>query len=141
MFSTILSVLLRLQPPRLALGADIDVQYFPNEDTLLDAFIFLVRFHDPELILGYEIQRESLGYLIERAGHLKRYSSASPECLYFFLSFILLCLSNRAYADELARVFVSAKPPAPHFNNLVAASYPKLLYAISFCLSVSYTFS
>ena len=43
-----------------------------DENELLDAFVELVRYKDPDIFAGYEIQSGSLGYVIERATKLNR---------------------------------------------------------------------
>lgn len=43
------------------------IERFPTEAALFDAVIAAVRALDPDIVLGYEIQKESLGYLSDRA--------------------------------------------------------------------------
>lgn len=45
----------------------LDMQVLANEVALLDAFVQLVRRNDVDFLFGYEIQLDSLGYLIHRA--------------------------------------------------------------------------
>ena len=48
-------------------GVEIAPVVFGSEAEMLEAFIRLVRVRDPDLIVGYEMQRHSLGYIVERA--------------------------------------------------------------------------
>ncbi|XP_065837762.1 DNA polymerase zeta catalytic subunit-like isoform X2 [Oscarella lobularis] len=48
----------------------IKIDYFPDEKSLLREFIDLVRRHDPDILVGYEIQMLSWGYAMERAAAL-----------------------------------------------------------------------
>lgn len=43
---------------------------YPSEAALLSAFVEAVVGLDPDILLGYEIQKASLGYLAERAAGL-----------------------------------------------------------------------
>lgn len=56
--------------PRLALPQHVTLQLFPSETSLLQAFILLIRSVDPDLLIGYECQHSSLGYLAERCAYL-----------------------------------------------------------------------
>jgi len=49
------------------LSAGTQLERFSSETALLDAFVDAVRCLDPDILLGYEIQRGSLGYIMERA--------------------------------------------------------------------------
>lgn len=48
-------------------GVRVDVKYVDSEDELLLQFVELVHTWDPDVLLGYEMQEESLGYLLQRA--------------------------------------------------------------------------
>ena len=39
----------------------------PDEGALIEAVVEAVREHDPDLLVGYEVQMASWGYLVERA--------------------------------------------------------------------------
>ena len=58
-------------PSRLGLP-DITVSTFDSEGALLDGFVAAVRALDPDIILGYEVQQGSIGFLVERAAALER---------------------------------------------------------------------
>lgn len=45
----------------------IEVEHEPTELDLINRIIDIVRFHDPDIITGYEVHNGSWGYLIERA--------------------------------------------------------------------------
>lgn len=45
----------------------IDVEHEPTELDLINRIVDIVRFHDPDIITGYEVHNASWGYLIERA--------------------------------------------------------------------------
>jgi len=47
------------------------LQYFATERSLLHGFISLIRRLDPDIMLGYEIQKGSLGYIVERSQYLQ----------------------------------------------------------------------
>jgi hypothetical protein len=51
-------------------GAQVEV--FGSEAALLDAFVDAVQCLDPDILLGFEVQRASLGYLCDRAAALGR---------------------------------------------------------------------
>ena len=57
-----------------ALPANIQVDIYRTEAELLNAFEDAVISLDPDIVMGYEIQKGSLGYLAERAHHLERSS-------------------------------------------------------------------
>ena len=44
-----------------------NVRALPDEDALIAAIVDAVREHDPDLLVGYEVQMASWGYLVERA--------------------------------------------------------------------------
>jgi DNA polymerase zeta len=52
----------------MSLGADID--YGETETELFFILIEKVRLYDPDMLVGYEVQNASWGYLIERAAYL-----------------------------------------------------------------------
>ena len=43
-----------------------DVAYALDERELFSLFVRIVEVHDPDVIAGYEVQRASLGYLLNR---------------------------------------------------------------------------
>ncbi len=43
-----------------------------TEELLLDAFVDALRALDPDIIVGFEVQKGSLGYLVDRAASLER---------------------------------------------------------------------
>jgi DNA polymerase zeta len=45
---------------------------YPTEEALLRAWAARVRRIDPDVLVGYEIQRASWGYLVDRAAHAYR---------------------------------------------------------------------
>lgn len=63
------------QCPLPLLGLDpatTAVQYFPSESALLSGFVSLVQRVDPDVLMGWEMQKSALGYLVERAQYLSR---------------------------------------------------------------------
>ncbi|XP_050223350.1 DNA polymerase zeta catalytic subunit [Mercurialis annua] len=44
--------------------------YFPEEVLLLSQFIRIINSYDPDILMGWDVQGGSLGYLAERAAHL-----------------------------------------------------------------------
>jgi hypothetical protein len=63
---------------------NVHTDCFPTEESLFQAFIQLVRKHDPDILVGFEVQMASLGYLIERANAL---SNERSPFFFFFFSF------------------------------------------------------
>ena len=64
----------------------VQVEVFPSEKVLLEAFIEASQALDPDIILGFEVQKGSLGYLADRAATmdipLLKLVSRTPEvCL------------------------------------------------------------
>ena len=43
-----------------------------TEEALVDALVEAVRALDPDIILGWEVQQGSLGYLVDRAAQAER---------------------------------------------------------------------
>jgi len=67
----------------------VNALYFETESALLDALVTLVRSADPDIVLGYEVQKASIGYLLDRAqvvwnGHVT--STGHPRDLAWELS-------------------------------------------------------
>ena len=54
-------------PVETLLGMAVDL--YPTEEALLRAWAVRVRKMDPDVLLGYEIQRASWGYVVDRAAH------------------------------------------------------------------------
>eukprot|EP00494_Astrolonche_serrata_P005305 UN05321 len=50
---------------------NIEVQYFDTETEMLDHFVDVILEFDPDMVLGYEIQKQSWGYLVERSLYLE----------------------------------------------------------------------
>lgn len=46
---------------------NMKVDYFPDEPALVRGFIELAQKYDPEIIVGYDVQTVSFGYIAERA--------------------------------------------------------------------------
>ena len=61
------------QLPPIGLPAHIRVDSYSSEQSMLNGFVRLVRQYDPDILCGYEIQKQSLGYMVERCGVLKRH--------------------------------------------------------------------
>ena len=65
---------------------DVQIKAYASEELLFEAFVSAVRYLDPDILMGFEIQNESLGYLAERAYYAfdnKSFLSAisrTPEC-------------------------------------------------------------
>jgi len=55
----------------LALGPNVSVDVATDEIALFHQTLELIRSFDPEFLVGWEVQKSSLGYLIERADHLE----------------------------------------------------------------------
>jgi DNA polymerase zeta len=52
---------------KISKALTIEVEHEPTELDLINRFIDLVRYHDPDIITGYEVHNASWGYVIERA--------------------------------------------------------------------------
>ncbi|OJJ34165.1 hypothetical protein ASPWEDRAFT_173588 [Aspergillus wentii DTO 134E9] len=52
---------------KIAKALTVDLEHEPTELDLMNRVVDLVRFHDPDIITGYEVHNSSWGYLIERA--------------------------------------------------------------------------
>ena len=52
---------------KISKAAKIDVEHEPTELDLITRVVDMVRFHDPDILTGYEVHNSSWGYLIERA--------------------------------------------------------------------------
>lgn len=46
---------------------DVQIEAYKSEELLFEAFVSAIRYLDPDILMGFEIQNESLGYLAERA--------------------------------------------------------------------------
>ena len=59
------------------------MEVYSSEADLLEAFIAAIRSLDPDILLGFEVQQGSLGYLVDRATTLEmnllRAISRAPE--------------------------------------------------------------
>ena len=42
------------------------IEYVIDERELFTMFVGLIKQHDPDILIGYEVQKESIGYLIKR---------------------------------------------------------------------------
>lgn len=49
---------------------NLDIRKADSEHSLVQAFVQLVRTRDPDLIVGWEVQRSSLGFILKRAKHI-----------------------------------------------------------------------
>ena len=56
-----------------------DVQISSSERELLTELVHLVRSLDPDIVIGYELQNSSWGYLIERARQFGKFPSSSRD--------------------------------------------------------------
>jgi DNA polymerase zeta len=52
---------------KISKALTIDVEHEPTELDLINRLVDLVRYHDPDIITGYEVHSASWGYVIERA--------------------------------------------------------------------------
>lgn len=52
---------------KISKALTIDVEHEPTELDLINRLIDIVRYHDPDIITGYEVHNASWGYVIERA--------------------------------------------------------------------------
>lgn len=59
-----------MRPPVASYAADAEIQEYDTETELLMAFRDMVVTLDPDLVMGYECQQSSLGYIFERSIHL-----------------------------------------------------------------------
>lgn len=70
----------------------LQVELFQSEKALLEAFVEATQSLDPDIILGFEVQKGSLGYLADRAATMElallKLVSRTPEvvCPYVHLS-------------------------------------------------------
>ncbi|EAW09272.1 DNA-directed DNA polymerase zeta catalytic subunit REV3 [Aspergillus clavatus NRRL 1] len=53
--------------PNISKALRIELDYEPTELDLINRLVDIVRYHDPDIITGYEVHNSSWGYLIERA--------------------------------------------------------------------------
>jgi len=65
--------------PLLGLPPSTVVQYFPTELSLLSGFASLVQRVDPDVLMGWEMQKGALGYVVERSQTLGRQPSMLEE--------------------------------------------------------------
>lgn len=65
-------------PPHVVPGG-FPVRGFESEGELLDAFAEWVRELDPDVILGYEVQQGSVGYLSDRFSRLGARAAVAPQ--------------------------------------------------------------
>ncbi|CAG9769330.1 unnamed protein product [Ceutorhynchus assimilis] len=49
---------------------DCDITYVDNEEVLINNFLMVIKYWDPDILAGYEIEMLSWGYLMERASVL-----------------------------------------------------------------------
>jgi DNA polymerase zeta len=52
--------------------AGVQMEVYDSEEALLDALVGAVRALDPDILVGFEVQQGSLGYLNDRATALVR---------------------------------------------------------------------
>jgi DNA polymerase elongation subunit (family B) len=53
---------------------ELHARKYPTEKALLIAFVDLIQYFDPDILTGYDLQTESLGYLIERSSIVLGYN-------------------------------------------------------------------
>lgn len=46
------------------------IDYADNEEDLFTLVIEKIRYYDPDMLVGYEVQNSSWGYLVERGAKL-----------------------------------------------------------------------
>lgn len=49
------------------------IDYANDEEHLFSLLIEKVRYYDPDMLIGYEVQNSSWGYLVERGAELGNY--------------------------------------------------------------------
>jgi DNA polymerase zeta len=54
------------------------VQRVPSEAALMTAFVESILHWDPDIIVGFEIEKSSIGYIVQRARELQRHSLLDP---------------------------------------------------------------
>ena len=61
----------------------MQVEVFQSEQKLLEGFVDAVQALDPDIVLGFEVQKGSLGYLADRAATMEipllKLVSRTPE--------------------------------------------------------------
>ena len=61
----------------------VQVEVFKSEQALLEAFVEATQSLDPDIVLGFEVQKGSLGYLADRAATMEmallKLVSRTPE--------------------------------------------------------------
>ena len=50
--------------------SDLEKEIVSSEQELLSSLASLVRDHDPDILVGYDVQRMSWGFVLKRASHL-----------------------------------------------------------------------
>ena len=113
----------------MALSSDasairLQMEAFESENAMLDAFVEAVRALDPDILVGFEIQQGSLGYLVDRASTLERPDpllrqlSRTPQVRHYYTSrdidFLL-----QALATDCTKGTTSCEPQA----QCIAVSY------------------
>lgn len=53
-------------------GPGVIGEFYPTEMALLDRVVAIVREVDPDVVVGFDVQGGSVGYLIDRAARLER---------------------------------------------------------------------
>ncbi len=61
-----------VEAPHRRSRACAQVTLFDSEAALLDGFVAAVHALDPDIVLGFEVQQGSLGFLVDRAATLER---------------------------------------------------------------------
>jgi len=74
------------------------VEVFQSEKALLEAFVEATQSLDPDIILGFEVQKGSLGYLADRGATMEmallKLVSRTPEVCSYKLHGIPSCTSS-----------------------------------------------
>ena len=75
--------------------SNVQIHVFPNESTMLGAFALLVQQCDPDIVAGWEVQKLSWGYLLDRAR----------------------CLQLTSFLSTVSRIVASHDSSAPVFGG------------------------
>ncbi len=110
----------------------LQVEVFQSEKALLEAFVEATQSLDPDIILGFEVQKGSLGYLADRAATMElallKLVSRTPEvcCPYVHL------LSNwQAPVIDINIASNCLADVVPHNHLHIQITICKLTYASS----------
>ena len=103
--------------------AAAQMEMHDSENALLDAFVGAVHALDPDILVGFEVQQGSLGFLADRASVLERPDpllrqlSRTPQvaCCH------MLCSRPRAGRHPSGLLPTSSSPPLPQQFTLSAS--------------------